>query len=422
MSLAGFEILVTAILLILAACFASAETAVFSLRTHEIRRLERHPTARTLRVAGLLRDPHRFLVAILLGNTLVSVGASCLGTSVISHYVRRHEIAVSVVVMSLLILVFGDVVPKTYALNNPIRLSLRLSAFISFAVRLAAPVSRAFELLLNLAARRGRKGLVRKAASGEQVAEAVAIGHAQGLLDAFEGGVLRGFFKVMDLSVANIMTPRTEVFMLSEDLTVGEAKALIKSSGFSRVPVFDRDNRDNVVGVLYVKDIIFGAPAASVRLGEIARKPVFVPESKPAADLMHEFEGGFAHFAVVIDEYGTVSGIVTMDDILEEIAGRFTARRVEKYSYLRRSRSSWEVSGRMEIDYFNALVGGSVPDDVGETVAGLVISKLGRIPSPGEEVTIAGLRFRVLEADKMRVRRLVVEKLRRPGRTPGRTP
>ena len=414
MSLVGLEILVAAILLILAACFAGAETAVFSLRTHEIRRLERRPSPRSLSVIRLARDPHRFLVAILVGNTVASVGASCLGTSVVSHYVGHHEIIVSVTVMSVLILVFADVVPKTYALNNPTRVSLGLSSFVTSVVRLLDPVSWAFESLLNLVAGRGRTGFRRRAASGEQIAEAVAAGHSQGVLDAFEGGVLQGFFKVINLSVANIMTPRTEVFMLSEDLSVGEALPIMKSSGFSRMPVFGADNRDNIVGVVYVKDILFGEPESASRLAEVARRPVFVPESKPAADLMHEFEGGIAHFAVVIDEYGTFTGIVTMDDILEEIAGRFTARRVEKYSYMRRSRLSWEVSGRMEIDYFNALVGGSVPDDAAETVAGLVISRLGRIPSPGEETTIGGLRFRVLEADKMRVKRLLVEKIRRP--------
>ncbi len=414
MTLVAFEILLVCVLLALSFFFSGSETALFSLRTHEVRRLEKHPSPRSIRVVALLKDPHRLLVAVLVGNTLVNVAASSLGTNIVSHYFREDEVAISVVLMSVLILIFGEVTPKTYALNKPLRLSLALSPLISFVVRIFGPLKEALEFFLKLTMRPNLLGLGgRMATSGEHVSDAIALGSSQGVVDKFEAEVLRGLFKVMHLSVQNVMTPRTEVFMLSSDLPLGDATSILKSSGFSRVPVFSPENRDNIVGVLYIKDILYRGHSRETKIGEIARKPLFVPESKSVVDLMREFAEGVAHFAVVIDEYGTFTGIVTIDDILAEITGRGAGRQPEKYTYRKRSRSGWEISGRMEIDYFNALVGAAVPDDEAETVAGFIIARMGKIPSPGEELTAGNVRFRILDADKTRVKKVLVEKQRR---------
>jgi magnesium and cobalt transporter len=201
--------------------------------------------------------------------------------------------------------------------------------------------------------------------------------------------------------------------MLRSDLTLDEAIKMVKSSGYSRIPVFDAEDREIIKGVLYAKDLIQKQYSQSLRVAEIARTPIFVPESKSLVTLLNEFVSGSVHFAVVIDEYGSFTGIVTLDDILEEIVGGQVDRHLERYYYRRVGRSAWEVSGRMEIEYFNALVGVSVSSVSAETVAGIMIDRLGKIPGVGEGVVIGHLRLQVLEASKRRVTRIRVEKLRR---------
>jgi len=410
----GLEIGLLCLLLVASAFFSSSETALFSLRPHELRRLERHPSPRSLAVVRLLRDPNRFLVAVLVGNTLANVAASSLGTSLVSRHLNANEVAASVALMTVLILVVGEVMPKTYALNNPVKVSVALSPLLAVALAVLGPLKRAMESFLTLAVRpkalRSRGGGV---PSGEHVADAVSLGHSGGVVDTFDSEVLQGLFKVMHLSVENVMTPRTEVFMLSSGLALGEATATLKSSGFSRVPLFSAGSRDDIVGVLYIKDVLYGRYGRDVRLNEIARKPVFVPETKPVVDLMREFAGGAAHFAVVIDEYGSFTGIVTIDDILAEIIWRGPASQDARHTYVKRSRSSWEVPGRMELEYLAALTGTVLGEAGLQTVGGLVVHRMGKIPSRGEEAVVGGLRFRVMEADKRRVTKVFVERVRR---------
>jgi CBS domain containing-hemolysin-like protein len=410
----GAEIALLCLLLAASAFFSSSETAVFSLRPHELRKLEKHPSPRSLAVVRLLGDPNRFLVAVLVGNTLANVAASSLGTRLVSRHLETNAVVASVALMTVLILVVGEVVPKTYALNNPVKVSVTFSRLLAIVLAVLGPLKRPMEAFLALAV---RPKLVRSdaagAPSGEHVAEAVSLGRSRGVVDTFDSEVLQGLFKLMHLSVQNIMTPRTEVFMLDSNLTLAGAITAIKASGFSRVPLFSSGSRDDIVGVLYVKDVLYGHYGGDVGLGQIARKPVFVPETKPVVDLMREFAGGAAHFAVVIDEYGCFTGIVTIDDILAEITLRGPSSQGAMHSYVKRSRSAWEVSGRMELQYLSALTGVPLADVGPQTVGGLVTQRLGKIPSRGEEVILAGLRFTVIEADARRVTKVLVARVRK---------
>jgi putative hemolysin len=410
----AIQIVLLAILLFFSAVFSSSETALFSLKSYQVRRLQSRPTRRALTVGSLLKDPYHLLVTILIGNTLVNVAASSVGTTVIGRYFEQGVVGISVAVMTLLILIFGEIVPKTFAVSNPPSVSLATAPLIAVAVRVFAPLKVVLEMVISRVIRKGRG----QAASGdvhfgEHVAEAIALGHSEGVLDRSEREMLGGIFRLMHLSVQNIMTPRTEVFMLSSDVALGDAVPMVRSAGYSRIPLFDPQKRDDIVGILYSKDLLYRQESPGLRLADVAREPVFVPESKSLMDLLSEFVSGAAHFAVAIDEHGSFAGIVTLDDILSEIIGRDVARNPEKYRYKRLSRHSWEVSGRMEMEYFNVLVGVSILDPGAETIAGLVINRMGRIPSVGDEIVIDNLRIRVLSADNRRIALLRVEKVKK---------
>jgi CBS domain containing-hemolysin-like protein len=413
-AIAALQIAILAVLLILSSIFSGSETALFSLKSYQVRGLRRQPSRGSITVGSLLNDPYQLLVSILVGNTLVNVAASSIGTDLVGRFVDEGVVGISVVLMTVLILLFGEIIPKTVAVNDPLGVSLKTAGMISGAVHVLTPLRRVLESAVSLA---GRLSIGTPPAKSvrhhDHVAEAIAEGHSEGVLDRFEGEVLGGIFRIMHLSVQNIMTPRTEVFMLSSDVNLREAVNLVRSSGFSRIPVFDSGNRDDIRGVLYAKDLLQRQYSEDLMVTDIARKPNFVPESKCLADLLREFVSGSAHFAVVIDEYGSFTGIVTLDDILEEIVGMEGDRRLEKHFSRRLGRSRWEVSGRMEVEYFNALVGVSIPAEGVETVAGFMIEKMGKIPKAGEEMGFAGLRFKVLKADSRRVMRIEVEKVRK---------
>jgi len=394
---------VLAVLLVFSGLFSGSETALFSLKPFETRKLERRPSRRSIGVASLLSDPVRLLVTILVGNTLVNVAASSVGTSIVGRLVGRGVVGISVAVMSALILVFGEIVPKTYAVNRPLETALRTSALISAAVRVMSPLRALFTGLSNLAAKANLPGAAVPERRHAHVEEAVAAGHSEGVLDGLERRMLAGFLKIEHQSVQNIMTPRTEVFMLDAATPVADAVGPLKAAGFSRVPVFETGNRDSIRGVVYVKDLLRKQYSENLNLSDIARRPVFVPESKSLVDLLDEFAGGAVHFAVVVDEYGGFSGIVTLDDIIEEIVGEQPGAR-SRNKYMKKARSTYEVPARMELDYFNALVGSSLSDTNAETVGGFILNRTGRIPEAGEEFVIEGIRFRILDADARRIK------------------
>jgi len=391
------------VLLLLSGLFSGSETALFSLKPYQIRKLEREPSHRSIGVASLLSDPVRLLVTILVGNTLVNVAASSVGTNIVGHIIERGIVGISVAVMSALILIFGEIVPKTYAASRPMAVSLRTSPVISAAVSLMSPLRRLFTWLSELAARASLPGIAKQAQEYAHVVEAVAEGHSEGILDTFEREVLGGFLKIAHQSVQNIMTPRTEVFMLDGATLLPAAIGLVKSAGFSRIPVFDTEKRDTIRGVLYVKDLLQKQYSGNLRLTDIARRPVFVPESKSLVDLLNEFVTGSAHFAVVVDEYGTFSGIVTLDDIIEEIVGWQLADR-SKNKYMRKTKSTYQVSAKMELECFSALLSCSLVDNMAETIGGYILNRVGRIPQTGEEFLFDGIRFSILDADSRQIK------------------
>jgi CBS domain containing-hemolysin-like protein len=402
-----------AFLLYLSSVFSGSETALFSLKSYQVRRLRSRPSRNSIKVESLLADPHHLLVTIVVGNTLVNVAASSIGTILVGKFFHENVVGISVVVMTVLILIFGEVVPKTFAVSNPLRVSLTTVPFISAAVGMLAPLRRVTEAAVSFADRLkpARPSSYEPDSPGD-VAEAIALGHAEGVIDEFEGEVLGSIFRIEHMSVQNIMTPRTEVFMLSSDVPLEEAVGIVKSSGLSRVPVFDAEERESIRGVLYAKDLLYKQSSPHLTISEIARRPVFVPESKQVVDLLREFITGKAHFAVAIDEHGSFVGIVTLDDVLAEIVDRVGDRLPRKHGYTKLSRSKWEIPGRMEIEFFNALVGVSIVDTLAETIAGFIVNELGRIPAPGDEFVRRGLRLRILDSDGRRIKSIEVEKLR----------
>lgn len=377
-----------------------------------------HPSRK--RVSELLRSPRRLLVSILIGNTLVNVGSASMATVVAIGLFSEAGSAQSVeqgmlwstLVMTVLILFFGEIAPKSFAIEHAERLSQVTARPLALFVRLLGPLGTMLDAfnaaLLRLV---GSRQLQAPDISSGELAAAVAFGHDEGVVDAFERDVVNNILTMEEGTVGEVMTPRVDVKTLDGTTPEGEWAAAFGKSGYSRLPLIDGD-LDHVVGVLYAKDYIavrlLGAGPLDART--LARKAYFVPESMKSIELLQEFRRQQLHFALVIDEYGSVSGVVTMEDLLEEIVGEITdSRDQEEAPFKLLEPGVAVVFAGWDLDEFSAAVGVPLQDDHAETVAGWLVNRLGRIPMTGETLNVSGFRVHVLSAGPTRVLWLRVE-------------
>ncbi len=420
MSTLTWQIIGLLLLLVVSAFFSSSETALFSLSRGRVRAMERSDRPSRRRVAELLRSPRRLLVSILIGNTLVNVGSASMATVVAIGLFSDAGSAQSVeqgmlwatVIMTILILFFGEIAPKSFAIEHAEGLSQATARPLALFIRLLGPLGTMLDALNSGLLRLvGSRQLEPPDISSEELAAAVAFGHDEGFVDAFERDVVNNILTMEEGTIGEVMTPRVDVKSLDVAAPEAEWAAAFGKSGYSRLPLIDGD-LDHVVGVLYAKDYIavrlLGTGPIDPRA--LARKSYFVAESMKSLELLHEFRRQQRHFALVIDEYGSVSGVVTMEDLLEEIVGELAdSRDVEEAAFKLLEPGVAVVFAGSDLDEFSAAVGVPLQDDHAETVAGWLVNRLGRIPRTGETLNVSGFRIHVLSAGPTRVHWLRVE-------------
>ena len=382
--------------------------------------MERSDRPARRRAASLLREPRRLLISILVGNTLVNVAAASLATAVAIGLFSQAGSARPVeqgmfwatVGMTVLILFFGEVAPKSFAIENAEVLAPLSSGPLSLFMRLLGPVAALLDRLSDrMIVWMSRPQLAAPRLSSRELSAAVDLGHYQGVLNAFEREVVNNILELESRSVGEVMTPRVDVKSIDVEQLDERWGEIFRTTGHSRIPLVDGD-LDRTVGVLYAKDLL------SVRLlgtapsdpKGMAREPYFVPESTRVLGLLQEFRERQRHFALVIDEYGSVSGVVTMEDLLEEIVGDIAdARDGEEIPFRLLEPGTAVVYAGLELDAFSDATGVGVRDPNAETVGGWMLNALGRIPQTGETVAVPPFRIHVLSARPNRVLWLRVE-------------
>jgi putative hemolysin len=337
------------------------------------------------------------------------------GQSYVAHYVE------ALAVSSVLILVFGVAIPNAWAKHAAEPFLVRMLPVLRFWRWLLHPLS-AFLALFD--------GLVRRlagvtndsphAADAEgrqlverEILEAVSEGEMHGTMDEDEKEMIESVIELRDTSAGQIMTPRTEMITIQADATLDHVKALIASQGHSRIPVCD-GSLDNVIGVLYAKDLLQLTSPDQFDARKLMRPVKFVPETKAQRDLLREFQANKVHMAIVLDEYGGTAGLVTIEDILEELVGEIADEYEppEPEPVLRLAPNALEVDGRVRINQINDELGSDLPEDQDyDTVGGFVFSTLGRIPRSGEGFTHNDIRIKILDASPRRINRLRIERL-----------
>jgi putative hemolysin len=404
--------LALAVLLTLSAFFSGSEAALFSLRSAQVSRLAAQSAAGR-EVAALLAAPRKILITILIGNLVVNVFATSASTAVALSLFGDKGLGVAFAGMSLLIMVFGEILPKVLAINRPRRASMLAAYPLKILHIVFYPVRMPITLLTDAVVEwfKRQLGMARRHFSREELITALAMGKAHGQVGDFEFELLSNIIEFRETVVKEIMTPSIDVFSLPMSTARAEMEEQVIDSGHSRVPVYG-ETPDDIRGIVHIKDVAAAAGQGSAfDIGGILRDPYYVPESMRISQLFKEFGRLKAHLALVIDEYGSYVGIVTLEDILEELVGEIRDANeppTEDYRLVDDRRII--VRGTMEIDDFNDAFGTDVTDEQHETIAGYVIGATGRIPREGETIDVGDLRFHIISAQPNRIRKMRVEK------------
>jgi CBS domain containing-hemolysin-like protein len=419
------ELIGVGVLILLNAFFVAAEYALVTARRTRIIELHHQGNRRARAVLKITSDPQQFIAAMQLGVTLTSLGIGALGEQALARAFESWLATVLAVLLAYLILtyfhvVIGELVPKGVALGHPEGTALWVAAPVRAFFTLFAPfvwvLRRSTDAVLHLL------GLEPPSAEREPLSEAelrmlLSRSSEQGEIEHEEQQMIDKVFVFGDKDVADVMVPRPEVVAISAELPPEEALAAVLDSPYTRYPVYG-ESLDDIIGVLHVRDLftaVHDRGLASVRLAEIVRSAYIVPETKDLASLLQEFRKTNNHFAVVVDEYGGMAGICTLEDLLEEIVGEIEDEfDVAEVQIEQLDDDTYRIDGMYPIDEFNERFGTSLPDDDFHTLAGFVFGQLGRAPQPGDDVEYDGMRFDVLEVDGNRIEKLVVNFIERP--------
>ena len=400
----------------LSAFFSASETALTAASRARMHALEKNGDRRAALVNRLLASRERLIGTVLLGNTLVNIGASVLMTSILVALAGARGALYATGLMTVLLLVFAEVMPKTVAINYPDRTSLLVARVISFFVAIFGPVLIGVELLV-----RGFLKLVgidtsrrQSILSGhEELKSALDLLHREGGVGRSDRDMFGGLLDLRDLEVSDVMVHRTKMLALNADLPTQDLIGEVVAAPYSRLPLW-RGQPENIVGVLHAKDLLRALEAADgevkdFKVEKIALEPWFVPESTPVRDQLQAFLKRKTHFALVVDEYGVVMGLVTLEDILEEIVGDIADEHDLIVQGVRlMSDGSVIVEGSVPIRDLNRAMAWDLPDEEATTIAGLVINEARAIPESGQVFRFHNFRFEVLRKTRNRITSLKI--------------
>jgi Mg2+/Co2+ transporter CorB len=411
--------LIVAFCLVLSAFFSAGETAYTGASRSRMHSLEKNGEKRARLVNRLLDIKERFIGAMLIGNNIVNIGASAFTTSVLVGLLGSEGVLYATIGMSVLVIVFSEVLPKTLAIRSPDRIALLFARPISLIVTVLSPFAMAAERVVQLILRpfgvRISENQPMLSAS-EEIRGQVDLLHKEGGVARSERDMLGGLLDLKELSVADVMVHRTKMRTINADLSPEEIVREVLASPYTRLPLW-RDKPDNIIGVLHAKDLLraldaIGGDAAQLKVEAIALETWFVPDTNTLKDQLRAFLNKKTHFALVVDEYGEVMGLVTLEDILEEIVGDIKDEHDVAVQGVRpQTDGSVSVDGSVPIRDLNRVMDWNLPDEEATTIAGLVIHETRTIPDPGQAFTFHGFRFQVLRKSRNRITALRITPL-----------
>jgi Mg2+/Co2+ transporter CorB len=415
------------ILLAMSAFFSGSETALTAASRGKLRSRADKGDLGAERALKVTEDSERLIGSVLLGNNIVNILAASLATALFTAVFGEGGVAVATLVMTALVLIFSEVLPKTYAISNPEAAAARVASPIGVVVRVFAPIVGVVRALVRAILRLFGVDIDPNAAvmsAHEEIVGAITLGHTEGGVEKEDRDRLLGALDLGERFVEEIMLHRSGIEMIDVTSPAGDILDQVLSSRHTRLPVF-RNEPENIIGVLHTKDLLRaidrvirgekgGIEALTAfDITEVMMKPYFVPETTTLDDQMREFLKRHTHFALVVDEYGALQGLITLEDILEEIVGEITDEhdRPDMPVLTPDADGCYVIDGAMTIRDLNRATDWTLPDDEANTVAGLVIHEAQTIPTEGQVFSFHGFRFEVLARKANRITQLRIRPL-----------
>jgi CBS domain containing-hemolysin-like protein len=404
-----FQLAVVVLLIAVVAVLGAAEVSI--TRTNRVRayRFQEEGRRGAASLVKIADNPAPFLNVVLLLVLLSTIGGTTIATSLAVRVFHGAGEIIATLVMTVLLFVFAEVTPKTFAIQQTDRVALFLAPLIVGLGRLVGPLATGLVKMANVVM--PGKGLPQGPFITEHELKALAeVASDEEQIEEGEKELIHSIFEFGDTIVREVMVPRPDITAIEGDKTLRDVQALVLQHGYSRIPVYD-DDLDTVVGVVYAKDVLKALHQGKhdMPLSDIVREAHFVPESKKVADLLREMQKEKFHIALVTDEYGSVVGLITLEDLLEELVGEITDEYDTDEPELEQvAEDVYRVDGKLSIDEVNELLDVELPDEEWDTVGGLMLGLLGSIPEEGEEVSFQNLRFKAEKIDGRRISKVLI--------------
>ena len=409
------ELVTLAVLIGLSGFFSGLEVALVGVRKSKVIQLFNEKEKGSKALHKLKTNPSWMMSSVNLGNNLVNVGSSALATSVAIRLFGNDGLGIAVGVMTFLILVFGEITPKTYCNANATKIALRYAPVLLVFSYVFYPVVKFFEVITRGVVRLTGSSYAPPPITEDEIRGVIDQGLAEKALEKEEMELVHGALKFDDTVIRSVMTPRTKMFSLNSKMLLFEALPQINQKGFSRIPIYG-ENGDDIVGFIHVRDVLkeLEKDNKMSSLEQIARKPVFASQEKMVSSLLQEMKGRKTHMAIVVDEHGGVEGLVTLEDLLEEIVGEIEDETdlTRKIGYERIDHDTIITKGDMDIDVINEIFKTKIPDgDDYASLNGLLHEKLQDIPQEGDKVEIDNLRIIVEKVSKNVPQKIRIERI-----------
>ncbi|CCF78056.1 Mg2+Co2+ transporter [Wolbachia endosymbiont of Onchocerca ochengi] len=395
------------VLLILSFLFSGAEIGLTSISRSRVNKLKLDGNKKAKVIDHLLNKKELTIGTILLGNTIINITCSALLTAIVINFFGNEGVFLLTITMTFCILLFCEVLPKTYAMQNPEKFTSFSAYFVLFFVKIFSPLTSGIQFIVNLILKLCGPNKDREVISAADAMRNIIVLHrSEGTMLKQDLDMLNSILDLAETEISEIMTHRRNLFSLDIDRNKEELIREILTSSHSRVPLWQKEP-DNIIGVVHVKNLINALRekdnrTEEVNITQVMSKPWFIPESTPLSVQLHNFRKNRKHLAFVVDEYGALQGIVTLEDILEEIVGEISDEHdlITENFIKKISDNMYHIEGKSTIRNINRQLHWNLPDEEATTLAGMIVNEIERIPDEGEEFSMYGFYFKILKKDK----------------------
>lgn len=410
------------ICLIFSGLFSGAEVALFSLDKKKLSTINKNKSLWLDYVLQLLETPKRLLVTILIGNTIVNVSAAIVSVGIAIQLADKYKISYNaaivaqIIITTILILFVSEVTPKILASKEPLKFSKFSIIPVYWVSVIVYPIAKIMTDLLKMMSAKINFTLNKSAIIYDELTDLAEIGAEKGTLQEGEHEIINSLVNFRTVLAREAMTPRVDIIAIPTDANYSKVLKIITEAGYSRYPLYE-DNLDNIIGIIYAKDLLSFLSneelQETISLKKLARKAIFIPETKKINELLHLFQESKLHIGIVVDEYGGTSGLISLEDVLEEIVGEIRDEYdQEENDFTKIDDNKYIVLGKMKIDEFNELIGENFSSDNDEydTVGGFIFAHSGSIPKDGYSFVKNGYKFIVKDVINKRINKVMVER------------